>query len=355
MKKKIKRAVALVMLAGFVVVVLGCASYVPLNRGHSALERSDYDTAITEFSGWLNSRLNQFSTSRPHAYSARGRAYLGKGDFDSAIRDFEAALRRPPNRDFENFVRNNLTAARQQQIAALPPEQRQLAQAAATVTPGVATAPRGIYGYFHWEQRLEPRPFITTADWRPRPLNSIYITNYVGPPGAVVIPSTINGIPVTHIRGREFYDHIWWGNGAFENSGITSITIPNNVTHIGPFAFYNNQLSSVTIPNSVTHIQGSSFAGNRLTSVTIGNSVTFIGGSAFARNPLTNVTIPDNVRNIMSAAFFPTQLTRVTIGTNVSITANSFPPGFQDAYNVTGQFGGTYTRPDLNSTTWRRQ
>ena len=94
---------------------------------------------------------------------------------------------------------------------------------------------------------------------------------------------------------------------------------------------------------------------NQLTSVTIGNSVTDIGRNAFARNPLTNITIPNSVTFIAEGAFFPTQLTRVTIGTNVRFAANSFPPGFQNAYNVTGQFGGTYTRPDLNSTAWRRQ
>ena len=46
--------------------------------------------------------------------------------------------------------------------------------------------------------------------------------------GAVTIPSTLGGKPVTNI-----------GSFAFENcSGLTSVTIPDSVTNIGQSAFY---------------------------------------------------------------------------------------------------------------------
>ena len=99
MKRNLKRAVAIVLLAGLAVLITGCAT--AFDRGHRALQRGDYDLAIVEFSNYINSPVNQFSMHRPQAHSARGRAYLGKGDFDSAISDFEEALRRAPNRDFE--------------------------------------------------------------------------------------------------------------------------------------------------------------------------------------------------------------------------------------------------------------
>ena len=65
--------------------------------------------------------------------------------------------------------------------------------------------------------------------------------------GALPIPSTINGYPVTSIADKAFFD----------SSGITSVTIPDSVTRIGSKAFYYcSGLTSVTIPDSVTSIGG---------------------------------------------------------------------------------------------------
>ena len=70
---------------------------------------------------------------------------------------------------------------------------------------------------------------------------------------------------------------------AFQDcSGLTSITIPNSVTHIGNLAFYGcSGLTSITIPNSVTSIGSGAFRNcSGLTSVIIPNSVTSIGVNA---------------------------------------------------------------------------
>ena len=74
---------------------------------------------------------------------------------------------------------------------------------------------------------------------------TITITGYTGPGGAVTIPDTIDGLPVTSI-----------GEWAFSCcNGLTSVTIPNSVTSIGDAAFqYCTSLTSVTIPNSVTSV-----------------------------------------------------------------------------------------------------
>jgi hypothetical protein len=183
---------------------------------------------------------------------------------------------------------------------------------------------------------------------------TITITGYTGPGGAVTIPSTLNGLPVTSI-----------GYNAFcECTGLTNLTIPNSVTSIGVQAFWrctsltsisvdglNSTYSSVngvlfnktqttlvqypagiaatsyTIPNSVTSIGEGAFEyGARLTNVSIPNGVTSIGDYAFwACNSLTNPTIPNSVTNIGDSAFcectslasitIPNRVTRIGVGT----------------------------------------
>ena len=56
---------------------------------------------------------------------------------------------------------------------------------------------------------------------------ALSITGYAGPGGAVTIPSTIDGLPVTSIGWSAFY----------YCTNLTNVTIPNSVTNIGNKAF----------------------------------------------------------------------------------------------------------------------
>ena len=137
--------------------------------------------------------------------------------------------------------------------------------------------------------------------------------------GAITIPSTLGGCPVTSIgeasfRGCSGLTNVTIPDGVtsigvrafFDCSGLTSMTIPGSVTSIGNYAFYGcSGLTSVTIPESVTSIGSSAFYGcSGLTSVTIPESVTSIGSSAFSGcSGLTSVTIPDSVTSIGNSVF----------------------------------------------------
>ena len=165
--------------------------------------------------------------------------------------------------------------------------------------------------------------------------------------GALVIPATYDGKPVTSI-----------GSWAFWNcTNLTSVTIPDSATSIGNFTFHScSELTSVTIGNSVLNIMaGAFFRCSSLTSVTIPDSVTnidigaFVGCSSltsievgknnaeyssedevlFSKNKTELIqfpagknghyTIPDNVTSIADTAFYDcSRLTSVTIPDSVT-------------------------------------
>ena len=115
---------------------------------------------------------------------------------------------------------------------------------------------------------------------------ALTITAYTGPGGAVTIPPTISGLPVTSI-----------GVGAFANcTNLTSVTFGTNVTSIEDSAFrYCSNLASVTIPNSITNIGPYGFEGCGLTRVTIGDGLTGIGDYAFTEcTSLSAITVDAN-------------------------------------------------------------
>ena len=110
------------------------------------------------------------------------------------------------------------------------------------------------------------------------------------------------------------------GAWAFEDTNITSLTIPGSVTAIGDYGVSNRYLAELTLNEGLRSIGKSAFSGNkRLTTLTIPDGVTTIGEEAFAHcwtqlpksdsfTGLTTVTIPGSVTSIGKDAFADNQL-----------------------------------------------
>jgi hypothetical protein len=144
-----------------------------------------------------------------------------------------------------------------------------------------------------WGTTFGGRP---TALWDPLvPFNyetnngTITITKYTGPGGAVTIPSTINGLPVTSI-----------GDCAFCGGGIlTSVTIPDSVTSAGNDAFAGcTSLTSVYFLGNAPSLGGENvFLDDNNATVyylagTTGWGTTFGGRPTALWNPPTIQTSP---------------------------------------------------------------
>jgi len=155
----------------------------------------------------------------------------------------------------------------------------------------------------------------------------ITIEEYNGTNEVLVIPSTIDGLPVT-------------GIGRMNCANVTSVTIPREVANIeeGAFnrcgrltaiavdasnacyssvdgvlfnkeqaeliAFPSGKTRTYTVPQSVIMIGNSAFTGcSTLGNVVMGSNVTSIGSSAFHGCGLTNIMIGVSVTNIGNGAF----------------------------------------------------
>lgn len=125
---------------------------------------------------------------------------------------------------------------------------------------------------------------------------AVTVTRYKGTAADVTIPSRYKGKPVTVIDLVAFYN----------NSAVTSVTIPDSVTAIPDYAFgYCSQLTNISIPNSVTFIGFSAFNScTSLKSITLPSSLSTIQSYAFYNcENLKTIRIPVSVTSIGNNAF----------------------------------------------------
>lgn len=194
---------------------------------------------------------------------------------------------------------------------------------------------------------------------------SATITGFVGSPTSIDIPEELDGVPVTEIKDRAFYNcgslkKITFphnieviGNQAFEGTSITSLYVPFKFARIGtenvpvcnsafcnidtlksitfeegtiytPDIINDKSLEKVTIPDSVYAI--GCFRGcSKLKDIKLHEGVTRIGPSAFyGCKSITNMQLPESLEEIEDDAFTGTGIKSITIPKNVKSMYGAF-------------------------------
>ena len=131
--------------------------------------------------------------------------------------------------------------------------------------------------------------------------SGVLIKGYSGNGGIVIIPATIEDMPVKEIGGSAF-------SGSARDlerptNRITEIVVPDSVVKIEAGAFNNMQnLTKATLPNGVKKI-GEIFRGcKKLTTVNLPTSLEVITTLAFHEcSELNNLIIPDSINSVRFA------------------------------------------------------
>lgn len=193
---------------------------------------------------------------------------------------------------------------------------------------------------------------------------AVVVISYKGTAADVTIPSRYKGKPVTVIDPVAFYN----------NSAVTSVTIPDSVTAIPDDAFgFCSQLTNISIPNSVTFIGFSAFNScTSLKSITLPSSLSTIQSYAFYNcGNLETIRIPVSVTSIGNYAFdvcpnlmtvtYPgskTQWDAITKGSNNNVLENhlicakleaTFTADGESISAQTIDRGGKFTKPTAPS------
>lgn len=109
--------------------------------------------------------------------------------------------------------------------------------------------------------------------------NSVIITGYSGKTRDLIIPSLVEGLPVT---GIDEY--------AFAGKKLTSVVFPETLITIGYYAFSRgefsskNYITSITLPKNIKEINSSAFDGNNITSIEVNHELDVKGRMGLSKS-----------------------------------------------------------------------
>jgi hypothetical protein len=153
------------------------------------------------------------------------------------------------------------------------------------------------------------------------------ITKYTGDDTHVIIPDTIDGLPVTEIA-----KNIFRGNTAIE-----SVYIPDTVRQIWDEVFKDcTNLKEVRLSENLVFIGSRAFNNTSLTSIELPDSLLQINNDVFTYTGITHVVLPDGLRVLLNTGIAQGNQTGFVFHDDVIVTWN----GEDYIYNDGGNRGG---------------
>ena len=179
--------------------------------------------------------------------------------------------------------------------------------------------------------------------------NGVIIRRYKGKAKTLVIPATVQGLPVVRVGIGGFRDHngsIFYKEGdEFKSITVREVVLSEGITVIESYAFAfpserDSPVTTVVLPSTLKLIGCDAFRNlKNLTTVNLPEGLEYIGDSAFYNTALTSVTLPKNVFLSEGAFSGCNSLTEINIPEDNSIKTSSFGLG--------AVFGGTKISEDI--------
>lgn len=135
--------------------------------------------------------------------------------------------------------------------------------------------------------------------------NFITLTKYMGNKTDVVVPTELDGLPVTEI-----------GAGCFAETSVVSVTVPDSILVIESGAFSKcAALTSVTLPEEMLYLGSQVFAEcTSLKEITLpATGVTIYSWGMFIGSGVESVVLPENLDVIPSNFFLGSALKEITL------------------------------------------
>lgn len=135
----------------------------------------------------------------------------------------------------------------------------------------------------------------------------IYISKYIGASQVVVIPSEIDGLPVTSLKGI-VGEYGLIQEGAFEGTNVTKVVIPESITAIGLYAFKDcTELTEITVSSNLSKLLDSAFQNcEKLKTIDLSaTKIATLEANAFKDcTSLTEIKLPGSLTKIEACTFY---------------------------------------------------
>lgn len=142
------------------------------------------------------------------------------------------------------------------------------------------------------------------------------ITLYNGSQTDVIIPDEINGVKVTAIGERAFYNNEILQKITLPNTikkiydsafswcfNLSETNIPEELEYIGNYAFYRTSISEFKLPENITYLGEGAFGSTQITTLIIPAGTTEIGPEMFSSTNVDLSVLNDDIEKIREYAF----------------------------------------------------